>query len=120
MSLNLIFFHLFNLLILHEKCYKRNAILGVHCYDIMLAHNLKMLETCTNYWFGLVQMTYVFISTCLNLDYISGLRIDKLKMTTVLILQQHALWKVGHGELPPIIDALSRDAKEFIQSCLKI
>lgn len=31
-----------------------------------------------------------------------------------------ALWKVGHGELPPIPDALSGDAKDFIQRCLKI
>lgn len=31
-----------------------------------------------------------------------------------------ALWKVGHGELPPIPDTLSRDAKDLIQRCLKI
>lgn len=31
-----------------------------------------------------------------------------------------ALWKVGHGEIPPIPNALSSDAKDFIKRCLKI
>eukprot|EP01018_Ginkgo_biloba_P029475 Gb_03243 [translate_table: standard] len=31
-----------------------------------------------------------------------------------------ALWKVGHGEPPPLPDTLSRDAEDFIQKCLVV
>ncbi|KAH7300429.1 hypothetical protein KP509_24G062200 [Ceratopteris richardii] len=30
------------------------------------------------------------------------------------------LWKVGHGELPPIPDSLSEEAKDFIKQCLEV
>ncbi|KAG6548981.1 hypothetical protein Mapa_009423 [Marchantia paleacea] len=30
------------------------------------------------------------------------------------------LWKVGHGEAPPIPEELSDDAKDFIQQCLEV
>jgi mitogen-activated protein kinase kinase kinase 1 len=31
-----------------------------------------------------------------------------------------ALFRIGKGELPPIPDTLSRDAKDFILQCLQV
>ncbi|KAI5071076.1 hypothetical protein GOP47_0013327 [Adiantum capillus-veneris] len=31
-----------------------------------------------------------------------------------------ALWKVGHGEAPPIPETLSEEAKDFIKNCLEV
>ena len=36
------------------------------------------------------------------------------------MVQHRALWKLAHGELPPIPDDLPEDAKDFIRSCLQV
>lgn len=35
-------------------------------------------------------------------------------------VQYRVLWKVGHGEAPPIPEELSDDAKDFLEQCLEV
>lgn len=36
------------------------------------------------------------------------------------MLQTQALFRIGHGEPPPIPDSLSRDAYNFIRKCVQV
>lgn len=83
-------------------------------YKIALTFFISAFLFCRNV--GWLHQEMNFILLYLQLEYCSGLRFDNL----FLWKQMQALFRIGKGELPPIPDSLSKDARDFILQCLQV